>query len=124
RTLWPGRDAVGQAITRGRFKLRVVGVVGNVRHAALEDAFTGEIYYPMRQFPDYSAINLVVRTSMSESQLGASVRAALGPIAPEAVKNRWTPLQVLIDKAASPRRFVVLLLGGFAAFALVLAALG
>jgi ABC-type antimicrobial peptide transport system permease subunit len=33
-------------------------------------------------------------------------------------------LQQLVDKAVSPRRFVVLLLGGFALFALVLASLG
>ena len=33
-------------------------------------------------------------------------------------------LQELVDKAASPRRFVVVLLGGFAAFALILASLG
>jgi ABC-type antimicrobial peptide transport system permease subunit len=33
-------------------------------------------------------------------------------------------MQQVVDKAASPRRFVVLLLGGFAAFALILASLG
>ncbi|MGC2467505.1 MAG: FtsX-like permease family protein, partial [Candidatus Acidiferrum sp.] len=33
-------------------------------------------------------------------------------------------LQTLVDRAVSPRRFVVELLGGFAAFALVLASLG
>ena len=33
-------------------------------------------------------------------------------------------MQELIDQAASPRRFVVVLLGGFAAFAVLLAALG
>jgi len=33
-------------------------------------------------------------------------------------------LQELVDKAASSRRFVVVLLGGFAAFALILASLG
>ncbi len=33
-------------------------------------------------------------------------------------------LQDLVDKAVSPRRFLVLLLAGFAAFALILASLG
>ncbi len=33
-------------------------------------------------------------------------------------------MQQLVDKAVSPRRFVVLLLGGFALFALTLASLG
>ena len=124
RTLWPGRDAVGRAIWNGPRRWRVIGVVGDVRHDALEHAFTGELYFPMRQRSDYSAVNLVVRTDLSESQLAASVRSALGSTAPDAVKNQWHPLQQLIDKVASPRRFVVFLLGGFAAFALLLAALG
>jgi hypothetical protein len=33
-------------------------------------------------------------------------------------------LQQLVDKAVSPRRFIVMLLGGFALFALILASLG
>ena len=33
-------------------------------------------------------------------------------------------MQHLVDKAVSPRRFIVMLLGGFAIFALILAALG
>ncbi len=122
--LWPNRDAVGQVLMRGSKRLRVVGVVGDVRHDALEHAFTGEAYYPMRQFGDYSAINLIVRTEIPEAQLASSVRAALQPIAPEAAKHEWRTLQQLIDKVASPRRFVVMLLGGFTAFALILAALG
>ena len=52
------------------------------------------------------------------------MRTSLAPIAPEAGKHEWRALQTLIDKVASPRRFVVTLLGGFTAFALILAALG
>ncbi|HEX4681089.1 MAG TPA: ABC transporter permease [Gemmatimonadaceae bacterium] len=124
RRLWPDRDAVGQAIARGSGRLLVVGVVGDVRHEALDREFTGELYFPMRQLADYSAVNLVVRTNLAESQLAASVRAALASLDPPPPKNAWQPLQALIDKVASPRRFVVVLLGAFAAFALLLAALG
>ena len=38
--------------------------------------------------------------------------------------NDFRTLQQLVDKSVSPRRFTVLLLGGFAVFALVLASLG
>src|SRR5205823_13168549 len=62
RMLWHERDPIGQTIKSGSRRMRVVGVVGDVRHDALEHAFTGELYYPMRQFPDYRALNLVVRT--------------------------------------------------------------
>jgi len=124
RMLWPHHDAVGQMIASRPRSRRVVGVVGDVRHDALEHAFTGELYFPMRQLSDYSAVNLVVQTRLTESQLAASARAAIASIAPDAVMNQWRPLQQLIDKATSPRRFVVLMLSGFTAFALLLAALG
>ena len=52
------------------------------------------------------------------------MRAALKPLAPNLAGNEFRTLQQLVDKSVSPRRFLVLLLGGFAAFALVLASLG
>ena len=52
------------------------------------------------------------------------MRAALAPIAPNLAGNEFRTLQQLVDKSVSPRRFMVLLLGGFAVFALVLASLG
>jgi predicted permease len=123
RRLWPGRDAIGQRIKQGQM-VTVVGIVGDVRHGALESAFTGEVYFPMRQYADYARVALVVRTSMSAAQLAPAARPALESVTPEAAKQTWSPVQALIDKASSPRRFVVLLLTGFASFALVLAALG
>jgi predicted permease len=126
KTLWPGRDAVGQNMARpgGGGLRRVVGVVGDVRHDALESAMTGEMYFPMRQMRDYSAVNLVVRTDLPQAQVAQRLHAVLEPVAPEVAHNELRPLQLLVDKVLSPRRFVVLLLGGFTAFALVLAALG
>jgi predicted permease len=124
RKLWPDRSAVDQFVMQRGQPWRVVGVVGDVRHSALEHGFTGELYFSMRQMTDYSAVNLVVRTDLSQTQLASSVRSAMQPLAPDLPRAEWRTLQQLVDKVASPRRFVVLLLSGFAAFALVLAALG
>ena len=124
KTLWPNANAIGQVLMRGPRRLQVIAVVGDARHDALEGAFTNEVYYPMRQPGDYGSVNLVVRTNLPNAQLATAVRTALAPIAPEAAKHEWRTLQALIDKVASPRRFVVTLLGGFTAFALILAALG
>jgi predicted permease len=123
RTLWPGQNAVGQ-IMRACGERRVVGVVGDVRHLALEQASGMEMYLPMRQCNDISSVDLVARTSLPPAELAASVRAALRPIAPNLPGKDFRTLQQLVDKAVSPRRFVVLLLGGFALFALLLASLG
>jgi len=123
RTLWPDQNAIGQRIQQANPHPIVVGVVGDTRHTTLESAFTGEVYFPLGQ-SSASRVDLVVRTSLPLSQLTASARAALEPIAPVAAKGQWSRMQELIDKVASPRRFVVVLLAGFAAFAVVLAALG
>jgi ABC-type antimicrobial peptide transport system permease subunit len=78
----------------------------------------------MRQCRDQSSADLVVRSTLTPSQLAGAIRAALRPIAANLPGNDFRTLQQLVDKSVSPRRFLVLLLGGFAAFALVLASLG
>jgi predicted permease len=123
RTLWPGENAIGK-IMRVSGERRVVGVVGDVRHLALEEGSGMEMYLPLRQGRDWSSADLVVRTTLPPRELAPAIRAALKPIQPNLPGNDFRPIQQLVDKAVSPRRFVVLLLGGFALFALVLASLG
>jgi predicted permease len=123
RTLWPGQSAVGQ-IMRACGERQVVGVVSDVRHLALEEGSGMEMYLPMRQCNDISSVDLVVRSSLPPAELAAGVRAALKPIAPNLPGKEFRPLQQLVDRSVSPRRFVVALLGGFALFALLLASLG
>jgi len=123
RTLWPGRSPIGQLIFNGNVSWRVIAVVGDVRHGQLERPFTNEMYISIRQ-SGFSAANLVVRTTLPLGEISSAVRASLLPFAPNLPKNQWRSLQELVDAVASPRRFVMLLVGGFAAFALLLASLG
>jgi predicted permease len=123
RRLWPGEEAVGKIMRTDRER-RVVGVVADVRHLALEQGAGLEMYLPIRQTRDFSSVDLVVRTTLPPAALASSVRAALKPVDPNLPSNEFRPLQQLVDRAVSPRRFVVLLLGGFSIFALVLASLG
>ncbi|HUK19620.1 MAG TPA: ABC transporter permease [Bryobacteraceae bacterium] len=123
RTLFPDENPLNQ-IVRACGERRVVGVVGDVRHLALEQGAGMEMYLPMRQCRDISSVDLVVRTKLPPGELAAAVRAALKPIAPNLPGQDFRTLQQLVDKAVSPRRFVVLLLAGFALFALILASLG
>ena len=123
RRLWPGEDAIGK-IVRTDKERRVVGVAGDVRHLALEQGAGMEMYLPIRQCRDFSSVDLVVRTTLPPAELASAVRAALKPIEPNLPANEFRTLQQLVDKAVSPRRFVVLLLGGFALFAVILASLG
>lgn len=123
--LWPGQDPIGQFIQGDCAPSRqVIGVVGNVRHIALEKDSGSEMYIPIRQCQDYGSVDLVVRSSVPLAAVQSNVEAALGPIAPDLPKGGMRPLTQLVDRAVSPRRFIVLLLSGFAAFALILASLG
>jgi len=123
RTLWPGQNPLGQMITTDGGRT-VIGVVADVRHTALETAGGLEMYLPMRQTGDFAAMQLVVRTALPPDSLAAGLRHALKPVDPNLPVREFQTFQDLVDKAVSPRRFLVLLLAGFAAFALVLASLG
>ena len=66
-------------------------------------------------------MNLVVRTTLSPEHFAP---AALRQIGTNLPLPQIEGLQELVDKSVSPRRFLVLMLGGFAGFALLLAAVG
>jgi predicted permease len=123
RTLWPGQDAIGQMMTQDGGR-RVVGIVGDVHHGGPERSGGSEMYLPMRQTGDYAAMKLVVRTTLPPDSLAAGIRTALEPLDPNLPVSEFQTLQGLVDKVMSPRRFLVILLSGFAGFALLLASLG
>jgi predicted permease len=124
RTLWPGQDPIGQKILGvSRTEATVVGVAGDVRHLALEREAGSEMYLPIR-YGGWSSVDLVVRTKLPPASLASSVRAVLKPINPSLPTGEFRTLDQLVDRAVSPRRFVVWLLGGFAFLALILSSLG
>jgi predicted permease len=123
RTLWPGQDPLGQMVTEDGGR-RVVGVVADVHHGGPERSAGSEMYLPIRQTEDYPEMELVVRTVLPPESLTAGIRTALRPLDPNLPVGEFQTLQDLVDKVVSPRRFLVMLLAGFAGFALLLAALG
>jgi predicted permease len=123
RNLWPGQDALGR-IAKIDTERTVVGIVGDVRHIALEKGSGNEFYIPIRQLEDYGSVDLVVRTSLPTPEIASRIQEALKPLDPNLPMAGLRTLQTLVDRAVSPRRFVVVLLGGFAAFALMLALIG
>jgi predicted permease len=124
RIAWPGRDPVGQeALVTDKTPWRVVGVVGDVRHSSLEQAGGSEMYLPVSQIGSGS-VELVVRTKLPPEAVAPGVRAALRRVDASLPTAEFRTLEDVVDRAVSPRRFVVMLLGGFALLALFLASLG
>ncbi len=124
RHLWPGEEAVGQIVTVGRSDWRVIGVVGDVRHSTLEEQSGAEMYLSFRQTDDWSAIEVVVRSSRPAQSLVGDVRAALKEFDPTLPNSEFKTLEQIVDHAVAPRRLITNLLGTFSSLALLLASIG
>jgi predicted permease len=125
RTLWPGQDPIGKVVLNACSpERRVVGVVADVRHLALEQGSGNEMYIPLRQCADLPSADLVVRSALTGATAVTAIRGVLAPIVHNIGGNEFRPVQALVDRSVSPRRFLVLMLSAFAVFALVLASLG
>ena len=122
--LFPGADPVGQVVAVGGAERRVVGVVADVRHQALDQESGIEAYIPYAQLSDYGTMALVVRSRLPATSLAGSVKAALTAADPALPVSDYQPLGAVVDRSVSPRRFILMILGGFAGTALLLAALG
>ncbi len=123
RVYWPGEDAVGKILMRDKEEDHVVGVVDDVHEETVEGGAGSQIYYPaLQQAP--AGAQLVVRTSLPPAALAASVLRALRELNPKQPAAEFRPIQAVVDRAVSPRRFFILLVAAFAGLGLLLAALG
>ena len=123
RALYPGQDAVGRMAQRGPGLVRIVGVVSDIRQTSLETQGALHMYLPYEQVGD-GGLDLIVRSSLPATSAGATVRRTIGELDPTLSATDLRSLDDLIERAISPRRFLVWLLGAFAVIALVLASLG
>jgi predicted permease len=123
RIYWPNEDAVGKILMRGDEQDRVVGVVDDVHEENVESGSGSQIYYPVAQQGPNGA-QLVVRSSLPPAVLGPSVLRALRELNPNQPAAEFRPIRTIVDRAVSPRRFFMLLVGAFAGLGLLLAALG
>jgi putative ABC transport system permease protein len=105
----------------------IVGVVDDVRYAAANDVSQPEIYYSYRQLGGRMVTpvaTLMIRAAGDARALAAPVRAIVRAADPGLVAD---PVSTMDDRlsviVASPRLYAVLL-GAFASFALVVAAVG
>jgi len=119
-----GEDPIGRMVNNVRREFEVVGVVADVRHRSLEEGAGWEMYFPYGQISDFQTLDMVVRSRLPLETLVPGVSAALRAVDPTMPTDVFQPLTGLVDRAVSPRRFVLLLLSAFGGTALLLAALG
>jgi predicted permease len=124
RRLFPGQDPVGRVALSGNNQPRtIVGVTADVRQTSLEEEPVAQMYFPYTQETPGSP-DLILRSSLPPERLMAGVRAALATLDPDMLTSELRPIDALVNRAISPRRFLVAVLGSFSFLALALACLG
>ena len=122
--LFPDQQAVGQIVLVAGREWEVVGVVSDVRHQSLEQESGLEMYLPLAQMTGWPTLEMVVRSRLPAEALVGGVREAIRGLDAQMPTDDFQTLDAIVDKAVSPRRFILALLGAFAGAALLLAALG
>jgi putative ABC transport system permease protein len=124
---WPNSDPVGRQV-KLQFGLkqpwrRVVGVVGRSRGDGLDAPYTPHMFLPARQLP-LNAMTVYIRTTSTPEALEDPIRREIQAVDPDLPVFGVRSLRSTIAASLAARRFAMLLLGFFAATALVLAAIG
>ncbi|HYE66150.1 MAG TPA: ABC transporter permease, partial [Pyrinomonadaceae bacterium] len=126
RRMFPHQDPIGQRIRSWRDEnvLReIVGVVSDVRYFGRDDELRSLVYIPLTQDTNRSMM-IAVRTTGGPPLMIGSLREAVWSLDRNlAVADVQTMRQILNESVARPR-FNMMLLGIFAAVAIILAAIG
>ena len=128
RRYFPNLDPLGRRMMFGfppddSVSREIVGIVGDVRDAALSRKPGPMMYVPFAQAPLYGA-EVVVRSSLGASSVATGIREAVRSIDKNLPVTDIEPLNDALGKSISQERFRTFLLGSFSAIALVLAAVG
>ncbi|HEV2176676.1 MAG TPA: ABC transporter permease [Terriglobia bacterium] len=132
KTFWPGQDAVGKRLKMddpdndtsvSNAPREIVGVVGDVRQRDLSRPSRPIFYAPYAQDP-WPFMDIAVHAAGDPSALSSEVQRAIQSVDKDEPVYNVRTMQEIVARSVSPRRFNMLLLGLFAALALVLAAIG
>ena len=118
KRIQPGIGRSGPSVWR-----EIVGVVGDVKSTSLAGQPVAEVYVPYEQLY-VSDMSLTIRVAGDSRALAGSLKDIVGSLSPEVPVFAVRDLDRLLRSAVAQPRFNALLLGVFAAVALVLTAVG
>ncbi|MFP5264165.1 MAG: ADOP family duplicated permease [Blastocatellia bacterium] len=129
RRLWPGENPIGKRVTPGRADnpddwCEIIGVVKDVRQFQLDADPKPQMYFTYEQAGFFAPNHLVVRTNVEPQSLAATVRATVWEIDKDQPVSNISTMEDILSESVARQRFSTLLLGIFAAVALILAAVG
>ena len=123
RRFFGGSPVVGRGVKLGDQTMEIVGVVGDIRRAGLNDEPRADMYFSFEQAVG-GQITLFVRTDGDpQASLGA-IQAALREIEPDAALAETRTLAAVASESMRITGLVLWLLATFAGVALALSAVG
>jgi predicted permease len=130
---WPGQDPTGKRISYNAVPnsnppqlmwRTIVGVVGHVKHYALDVQGREQAYFPAVQSPFTRSMFIVVRTGTDPASMTSAVRAQVAALDPEVPMFGVETMDERLADSLTQQQLNMLLLTGFALLALTLAAIG
>ena len=127
--LWPNQNAVGKRFHIGGITetsspwITIVGVIGRVKQYTLDSDSRIALYLPQTQYVT-RAMNLVVRGSNDPAALAPVLKHQVHELDSDLPLYNVVTMQHRLNESLARRRFTMVLLGVFAAIALVLATIG
>jgi predicted permease len=125
KTLFGNESPIGKTllITSGSVPVEIVGVVGDVRSVRLDQQNEMEFYRPMAQ-ENFPFLTIIVRSPLPPDSITKAVQAAMKTIDPGLALIQPQPVSQIMAQALGQAKLMMVLLGTFAAVALLLATVG
>jgi predicted permease len=126
KTYWPGEDPLGRRLKFGRASWRtIIGIVGDIRHEALDADVKPEMYVPFAQAPNVETLpTIVVRTAIDPAAMTSALRASVVATDPAVPIDRVRTLDDFVSASVGQPRFRVWLVAALSFLALVMASIG
>ncbi len=139
---WSGKDPIGRRFKMGgnadspRPWITVVGVVADIRQGPLDQAIYPQMYEPFSQFQRQyepkvqqmigvrGSMHLVINTAGDPAALTVGLQKTVHQLDPLLALENVQTMDEIVSSTEAPRRFNTILLGSFAAAALLLSLLG
>ena len=125
KTVFGNENPIGKTllVTSGSVPVEIVGVVGDVRSARLDQQNDMEFYRPFAQ-ENFPFLTITVRSPLPPDSVTKSVQAVLKTIDPGLALIQPQPVSEVMAQALGQAKLMMVLLGVFAAVALLLATVG
>lgn len=123
RKYFPHEPALGARIQFWGVMREIVGIVADVRFMGLDEESRPAMYPPLTQLP-FTSFDVLARGSAPAEQMIDALRAEIHALDAELAVYNAESLGAVLRRSVGDRRFNMILLGVFAALALILASVG